>query len=91
MFHVKDGANKIRRSRENFEEAKAEALKLKEETKENFAVYEVKQVWTTQTLDEVMGFNPDKYGENDPVVKRIENENDKAMAAAELKIIKNNS
>ena len=39
---------------ESFVTAKQLALRMKEECGENFNIVEIKQVWTTQTLDEAI-------------------------------------
>jgi hypothetical protein len=39
---------------ESFNVAKQVAERMKEECGENFNIVEIKQVWTTQTLDEAM-------------------------------------
>ena len=39
---------------ESFEKARQEAEAFKQTTGSQYGVYEVKQVWTTQTLDEAL-------------------------------------
>jgi len=39
---------------ESIAKAKEVAIRMKDECGENFSIIEIKQVWTTQTLDEAM-------------------------------------
>lgn len=54
MFIVKNSDGITLSQWESFNGAKEDALKLKADHGENFIVEEIKQVWTTQTLDEAM-------------------------------------
>lgn len=54
MFEVLNQDNIICFKTEDFKKAKEIALKMKDELGENFNIYEHKQVWTTQTLDEAI-------------------------------------
>lgn len=54
MFYVQNSDNVDCFKTENFLKAKEIALKMKEELAENFTIVEVKEVWTTSTLDEAI-------------------------------------
>lgn len=60
MFEVRNKYNVTVRDRfgeyisENLDELKKKAERLKEATGSNFTIVEVKQVWTTSTLDEAI-------------------------------------
>lgn len=60
MFIVQNSDFVDRFKSEDFHSAKIIAVKMKEETGENFTIVEIKQVWTTQTLDEAI---ENKYGD----------------------------
>jgi len=54
MFEVLNQDNVVCFKTENFSLAKIEAQRMKEELSENFTVWEIKQVWTTQSLEEAI-------------------------------------
>lgn len=54
MFIVQNADNVDCFKSESFEAAKRVASQMKEECSENFSIIEVKQIWTTQTLDEAI-------------------------------------
>ena len=54
MFYVQNSDYVDCFKSESFEAAKKVALRMKDELGENFTIAEIKQVWTTQTLDEAM-------------------------------------
>ena len=55
MFYVKNMKGVITHfCSEDFERAKEAAIGLKKEYGQNFLIEEVKQVWTTQTLEEAI-------------------------------------
>lgn len=54
MFYVQNSDHVDCFKSEDFETSKKVALQMKDELAENFSISEVKQVWTTQTLDEVI-------------------------------------
>ncbi len=54
MFFVQNADNVDCFKTEDFEAAKRVAKQMKEECAENFSIIEIKQVWTTQTLDEAI-------------------------------------
>lgn len=54
MFIVQNSDNVDCFKSENFDKAKDVALHMKADLGENFTIIEIKEVWTTQTLDEAM-------------------------------------
>lgn len=54
MFEVRNSNGELIDELENFNGAKAIAENFKMANKQNYHVYEIKQVWTTQTLDEAI-------------------------------------
>ncbi len=54
MFIVENTDGSCCFKSESFAVARKRALRMKEELGENFNIIEIKQVWTTTTLDEAM-------------------------------------
>jgi hypothetical protein len=54
MFIVQNSDNVDCFKSESFNRAKEIAERMKDECGENFSIVEIKQVWTTQTLDEAI-------------------------------------
>lgn len=58
MFEILNADNVFIAKFESFDEAKREAQRARADLGEQFFIYETKQVWTTQTLDEAMATKP---------------------------------
>lgn len=54
MFEVLNSDNVVVYKSNNINLAKMQAQRMREELAEQFTVWEIKQVWTTQTLDEAL-------------------------------------
>lgn len=54
MFIVQNNDNMDCFKSESFVTAKEVAVRMKDETGENFTIIQIKEVWTTQTLDEAV-------------------------------------
>ena len=52
MFHIVNDDNATLSKTENLKDAKELALRMKEETGENFRIFKWEWIWSTKTLNE---------------------------------------